>query len=240
MDAIVVDGVTKRYGMVTAVDDLTFTVPRGRVTGLLGPNGAGKTTTLRVLLGLVRPDRGTATFGGTPYRELVEPARRVGAVLDAMSFHPGRTARDHLRILAAAGGLDRDRVGVVLEQVGLGDAARRRAGGFSLGMRQRLGLAGALLGDPEILVLDEPANGLDPDGVRWLRLFLRDYAASGRTVLVSSHMLAEVAQTVDDVVILDAGRAVFQGPVGELAPSRSRLEDAFFQLTNHQAQRSSS
>lgn len=238
MNAIVFDGVTKRYGRLTAVDDLSFTVPTGRVTGLLGPNGAGKTTTLRVLLDLTRPDQGTATFDGTPYRNLTDPTRHVGAVLDAMSFHPGRSARNHLRILADASGIDAERVDQVLAEVGLATVAQRRVGGFSLGMRQRLGLAAALLGEPEILVLDEPANGLDPEGVRWLRFFLRDYAASGRTVLVSSHMLAEVAQTVDDVVILASGRAVHQGPIDGVASLDAGLEDAFFQLTNQATQRS--
>lgn len=217
MDAIVVSGLTKRYGDVTAVSDLSFTVASGRVTGLLGPNGAGKTTTLRALLGFVRPDAGSATFGGTPYRELERPAQLVGAVLDSGSFHPGRKARDHLAIVATTAGIDLARVDAVLVEVDLAQAAGRRVGEFSLGMRQRLALATALLGDPDVLVLDEPANGLDPDGVHWLRMFLRNYAASGRTVLVSSHMLAEVAQTVDDVVIISAGRLVRQGTLADVA-----------------------
>ncbi|NNF64175.1 MAG: ATP-binding cassette domain-containing protein [Acidimicrobiia bacterium] len=238
MDTIVVSGLTKRYGAVTAVDDLSFTVAQGRVTGLLGPNGAGKTTTLRALLGFTHPDAGSATFAGTIYRELEHPTRHVGAVLDTATFHPGRTARDHLEIMAVAAGIDLKRVDDVLAQVDLSDVANRRVKGFSLGMRQRLVLAGALLGDPAVLVLDEPANGLDPDGVHWLRLFLREFASSGRTVLVSSHMLAEVAQTVDDVVIVSKGRAVWQGPLADVVQVDGRtgesLEDAFFALTHTQ------
>lgn len=234
MDAIAVSGLTKKYGNVTAVDDLSFTVAQGRVTGLLGPNGAGKTTTLQTLLGFSRPDQGSATFGGVPYRALLEPARTVGAVLDSESFHPGRRARDHLAVLATIAGIDRSRVDQVLSEVDLAEAADRRVGGFSLGMRQRLALAGALLGDPHLLVLDEPANGLDPQGVRWLRMFLQGFAAAGRTVLVSSHMLAEVAQTVDDVVIIAAGRLVRQGSLASLttASDGENLEDAFFALTH--------
>jgi ABC-type Na+ transport system ATPase subunit NatA len=178
MAAISVQGLTKRFGDVLAVDQLDFDVDPGTVTGFLGPNGAGKTTTLRMLLGLVAPTSGTATIGGRPYRELADPARRVGAVLEASGFHPGRTARDHLRVLVTAAGLDQGRVDLVLEQTGLAAAARRRVGGFSLGMRQRLGLAAALLGDPEVLVLDEPANGLDPEGVHWLRGLVRGLAAA--------------------------------------------------------------
>jgi ABC-2 type transport system ATP-binding protein len=189
----------------------------GRVVGLLGPNGAGKTTTLRMLLGLVTPTAGSATIDGEPYCALDEPIRHVGAVLEATSFHPGRRAREHLRVLAATAGLPDERVDKVLADVGLTAVAHRRVGGFSLGMRQRLGLAAALLGDPEILVLDEPTNGLDPEGVRWLRQFVRGYAAAGRTVVVSSHLLAEVAQTVDDVVVLAAGRLVAHAPLAELA-----------------------
>jgi ABC-2 type transport system ATP-binding protein len=186
------------------------------VTGFLGRNGAGKTTTLRALLGLVRPSAGTATFSGVPYRDLERPTRSVGAVLDGSGAHPGHRARDHLRILAAGAGLPAPRVEAVLDEVGLADAAGRRVGGFSTGMRQRLSLAGALLGDPEVLVLDEPTNGLDPEGIRWLRQLLRRAAADGRTVLVSSHQLAEVAQTVDDVVIVDRGHVVAAGPLDEL------------------------
>jgi ABC-2 type transport system ATP-binding protein len=216
MAAISVQGLTKRFGDVLAVDRLSFEVGPGTVTGFLGPNGAGKTTTLRMLLGLVAPTSGTATIDGRPYRELADPLRRVGAVLEAGGFHPGRSARDHLRVLAKAAGLPAGRVGEVLEQVGLAAAGRRRVGGFSLGMRQRLGLAAALLGDPEVLVLDEPANGLDPEGVHWLRGLVRGLADQGRTVLVSSHLLAEVAQTIDRVVIIDRGRLVAQSTLADL------------------------
>jgi ABC-2 type transport system ATP-binding protein len=216
MAAISVQGLTKRFGDVLAVDQLHFQVDPGTVVGFLGPNGAGKTTTLRMLLGLVTPTAGTATIAGRPYRELPDPARRVGAVLEASGFHPGRSARDHLRVLATAAGLDPRRVDEVLEQTGLAAAGRRRVGGFSLGMRQRLGLAAALLGDPEVLILDEPANGLDPEGVRWLRGLVRGLADQGRTVLVSSHVLAEVAQTVDQVVIIDRGRLVAQSTLAAL------------------------
>ena len=216
MATIQIHGLVKRFGPVTAVDGLSFDVQPGTVTGFLGPNGAGKTTTLRMLLGLVAPDAGTATIDGLPYRELPEPLHQVGAVLEASSFHPGRTARAHLRIQALAADADASRIEDVLDLVGLTDAAGRRIGGFSLGMRQRLGLATALLADPEVLILDEPANGLDPEGIRWLRGLLRGFAAEGGTVLVSSHLLAEVAQTVDSVVIIDHGRLVAQGPVAEL------------------------
>ena len=237
MAAIELHGLTKRFGDVTAVDDLTFELQAGTVTGLLGPNGAGKTTTLRMLLGLVAPTAGTATFDGRRYAELDEPARHVGAVLEASSFHPGRRAVDHLAILASAAGLPALRARDALEQVGMAEHAHRRVGGFSLGMRQRLGLAAALLGDPSVLILDEPANGLDPEGVHWLRAFLRDRAAAGHTVVVSSHLLAEVAQTVDHVVILDSGRLVTSAPLSQLTaaaapgvvvrtadPDRLRLE----------------
>jgi ABC-2 type transport system ATP-binding protein len=222
MAAISVQGLTKRFGDVLAVDQLDFGVDPGTVTGFLGPNGAGKTTTLRMLLGLVAPTSGTATIGGRPYRELADPARRVGAVLEASGFHPGRTARDHLRVLVTAAGLAPGRVDEVLEQTGLAAAGRRRVGGFSLRMRQRLGLAAALLGDPEVLVLDEPANGLDPEGVRWLRGLVRGLADQGRTVLVSSHALAEVAQTVDQVVIIDRGRLVAQSTLTALTAGADR------------------
>ena len=222
MAAISVQGLTKRFGDVLAVDQLDFQVDPGTVLGFLGPNGAGKTTTLRMLLGLVTPTAGTATIAGRPYRELADPARRVGAVLEASGFHPGRSARDHLRILATAAGLDPRRVDEVLEQTGLAAAGRRRVGGFSLGMRQRLGLAAALLGDPEVLILDEPANGLDPEGVHWLRGLVRGLADQGRTVLVSSHVLAEVAQTVDQVVIIDRGRLVAQSTLAALTAGAER------------------
>jgi ABC-2 type transport system ATP-binding protein len=214
--AIETAGLTKRYGPVTAVDDLTFAVRDGAVTGFLGPNGAGKTTTLRMILGLARPTAGHATVLGRPYAELDHPARTVGANLEIAGAHPGRKGRDHLRALAAMAGLPRSRVGEVLRTVELEPAAGRRAGKYSLGMRQRLGLAATLLGDPRVLVLDEPANGLDPQGIRWLRDFLRGLAAEGRTVLVSSHVLSEVAQTVDDVVVIHRGRLVEQGPVTRL------------------------
>jgi len=231
MTVIHIRGLVKRFGPVTAVNELSFDVRAGMVTGFLGPNGAGKTTTLRILLGLVTPDAGTATFDGTPYADLTEPLHTVGAVLEASSAYPGRTARAHLGIQALAANADPSRVEDVLDLVGLTDAADRRVGGFSLGMRQRLGLATALLADPEVLILDEPANGLDPDGVRWLRDLLRGFAAEGGTAVVSSHMLAEVAQTVDDVVIIDHGRMVAQGPVADLTAGGAGLEDVFFQLT---------
>jgi ABC-2 type transport system ATP-binding protein len=214
--AIETVGLTKRYGSVTAVDDLTFSVRDGAVTGFLGPNGAGKTTTLRMILALARPTAGHATVLGQPYAKLAEPARVVGANLEIAGAHPGRKGRDHLRALAAMAGLPRSRVNEVLRLVELEGAASRRAGKYSLGMRQRLGLAATLLGDPQVLVLDEPANGLDPQGIRWLRDFLRGMASEGRTVLVSSHVLAEVAQTVDDVVVIHRGRLVDQGPVSRL------------------------
>ena len=216
MAVITLDGLTKRFGPVLAVDRLSFEVDQGTVTGFLGPNGAGKTTTLRMLLGLVTPTAGTARIHGRSYRELAAPSRQVGAVLEASSFHPGRTARDHLRVVTIAAGLPRARADEVLSRVGLEHAADRRVGGFSLGMRQRLALATALLGDPELLILDEPANGLDPEGIRWLREFLRNLADQGRTVLVSSHVLAEVAQTVDQVVIIAAGRLVTQSTLAAL------------------------
>ena len=222
MSAIEVQGLRKRFGAVDAVRDLTFSVEAGRITGFLGANGAGKTTTLRALLGLVRPTAGSATFGGTPYAELASPARTVGAVLEATGFHPGRRARDHLRILATTIGVPVGRVEEALAMVGLDDVGHRRVGGFSLGMRQRLGLAAALLGDPEILVLDEPANGLDPEGIHWLRELLRGAADQGRTVLVSSHLLAEVSQTVDDVVVIRAGELVAHGALADLLTARTQ------------------
>jgi ABC-2 type transport system ATP-binding protein len=202
---------------VVAVDQLSFTVDHGTVVGFLGPNGAGKTTTLRALLGLAEPTAGTATIKGKAYPELAEPLRQVGAVLETSGFHPGRTARNHVRIQAVAGRADCSRVEEVLELVGLTEHAGRRVGGFSLGMRQRLGIATALVGDPQVLILDEPANGLDPEGVRWLRDLLRGLAGQGRTVLVSSHLLAEVAQTVDSVVIIDRGQLVTQSSLEHLA-----------------------
>jgi len=212
-------GLTKRFGAVTAVDDLSVNVRHGSVTGFLGPNGAGKTTTLRMLLGLVTPTAGTATIDGQPYRALARPREVAGAVLESSGAYPGRTAAAHLRIEALVAGAPRSRVDEVLDLVGLADAAGRRVGGFSLGMRQRLSLATALLCDPEVLILDEPANGLDPEGVRWLRQMLRDLAGEGRTVLVSSHILAEVAQTADRVIIIDRGRLVAEASLAELTAS---------------------
>ncbi len=221
---IVVQDLTKRFGPVTAVQDLSFTVEPGSVTGFLGPNGAGKTTTLRMLLGLVRPTSGSTTINGLPFERLGNPATVVGAVLEAQSFHPTRSARAHLRCYAAAAGLPDERVEQVLTLVGLATAANRRAGEFSLGMRQRLALGTALLGDPQVLVLDEPSNGLDPEGIAWLRTFMRTFARGGRTVLVSSHLLAEVEQTVDQVVIISGGRTRYQGPLEDLRRSqRSRV-----------------
>ena len=216
MPAIEVSGVSKRFGSTLAVDDLSFTVERGHITAFLGPNGAGKTTTLRILLGLVNPTGGTATIDGKAYVALEDPVGTVGAVLDGGMFHPGRSGRNHLRGLARASGVAEARVDELLELVGLTGAADRRAGGYSLGMRQRLGLATALLGDPRVLVLDEPANGLDPQGIRWLRDFLRTLAGEGRAVLVSSHVLAEVAQTADEVVVIAHGKSVAQAPLAEL------------------------
>ena len=223
MAVIEVSALTKRFGSLVAVDDLSFEVPAAAIVGFLGPNGAGKTTTLRMLLGLVTPSQGSATINGRTYVELVDPLHQVGAVLEASSFHPGRTARSHLRIHALAGSSNMSRIDDVLGQVGLDTAADRRVGGFSLGMRQRLELATALLHDPEILILDEPANGLDPEGVRWLRDLVHGLAAEGRTVLVSSHILAEVAQTVDQVVILDHGRLVAQSTLAELTAQAGQV-----------------
>ena len=203
--AIEFDGLSKRFGKVQAVSDLSFSVERGRVTGFLGPNGAGKSTTLRMLLGLVRPNAGSASFGGLRYEELPHPSAHVGAVLEEASFHPGRSGRNHLRVLAAAGQHPESRVSEVLELVGLSGAADRRVKGYSMGMRQRLAIAAALLGDPDVLILDEPSNGLDPPGIRWMRDLLRSEAARGRAVLVSSHLLSEVSQSVDDVVVISHG-----------------------------------
>ena len=211
-----VSNLTKRFGTFTAVDDLTFAVEPGRVTGFLGPNGAGKTTTLRMLLDLVRPSSGTATIDGVPYHRLADPLGTVGAALEATSFHPGRSGRDHLRVLAAASGIPMARVDELLELTGIPAFARSRAGTYSMGMRQRLALAAALLGNPRVLLLDEPANGLDPEGIRWLRGFLRHLSDQGKTILVSSHLLSEVEQTADHVVIIANGRLVRQGSVAEL------------------------
>jgi ABC-2 type transport system ATP-binding protein len=211
--AIEIDSLSKRFGKVQAVSDLSFSVEAGRVTGFLGPNGAGKSTTLRILLGLVRPQAGTATFAGVRYEGLPHPSGHVGAVLEEASFHPGRTGRNHLRVLAAAGSHPPSRVGEVLETVGLKPAADRRVKGYSMGMRQRLAIAAALLGDPEVLILDEPTNGLDPPGSRWMRDLVRSEAARGRAVLVSSHLLSEVAQSVDDVVVISRGKLRGSGPL---------------------------
>ncbi|WP_433375771.1 ABC transporter ATP-binding protein [Actinoplanes sp. CA-142083] len=233
MTLVTATGLTKRFGAVEAVHDLDFQVAPG-ITAFLGPNGAGKTTTLRILLGLIHPTAGTATIDGKPYAALAHPRRTVGAVLEATGFHPGRTARQHLLVLTTGAGLPAARVGEVLDQVGLADAADRRVGGFSLGMRQRLGLAGALLGDPGVLILDEPANGLDPAGMAWLRGLLRQLADDGRTVLISSHVLAEVAQTVDRAIVISGGRLRYSGPLDGL--TADGLEAAFLRLTE-EAQR---
>jgi ABC-2 type transport system ATP-binding protein len=233
---IEVERLTKRYGKTVAVDDLTFRVTPGRITGFLGPNGAGKTTTLKAILALVRPTSGSTRVLGKPYRELEEPAHKVGAVLETSRYHPGRSGRNHLRVLAAQAGIQQSRVEEVLELVAMKEAAKRRVGGYSLGMRQRLGIAAALLGDPELLILDEPANGLDPAGIRWLRDLLRSLSQRGRTILVSSHVLAEIEQIADEVVIIHRGRFVAQSTTAELAaraaagvrvrsPQRDRLRE---------------
>ena len=206
----------KRFRKATAVDGLSFSVREGRITGFLGPNGAGKTTTLRILLGLVHPTSGRATIDGRRYRDLDAPSRRVGAVLEATNFHPKRSGRSHLRMLATASGVSEGRVDELIEFVGLGNVATRKVGGYSLGMRQRLSVAGALLGDPKLLVLDEPANGLDPEGIRWLRDFLRSFVADDKTVFISSHVLGEMQQLADEVVIIHHGRLVAHEPLGEL------------------------
>jgi ABC-2 type transport system ATP-binding protein len=229
--AVSVTHLAKTYGTHRAVSDVNFTVRRGSIVGILGPNGAGKTTTLRSLLGLVEPSGGTALFGDTRFRDLAEPSRKVGALIDTNVGHPGRTAVGHLAVLAAAMNASRSRISAVLDEVGLAEAAHRRIGGFSQGMRQRLGLAGALLGGPEILVLDEPSNGLDPDGIRWLRHLLLEFAASGGTVLLSSHVISEVEQTADEVVVIGGGRALAQAPVDQLSSGAGDLETAFFELT---------
>ena len=233
MTTIAVEHLTKRYGAVSAVDDLTFRLEPGRITGFLGPNGAGKTTTMRILLGLARPTSGTATINGRPYADLHHPLRHVGALMDPNVFHPGRSGRTALRIVGAPARIPDGRVDEMLDLVGLGEAARRRVGGYSLGMRQRLALAAALLGEPEALILDEPATGLDPEGVHWLRGMLRRMADEGRTVFVSSHLLAEVAQTVDELVVINRGRLVAAGSMAELLGRRdaSALEGFFLEAT---------
>jgi ABC-2 type transport system ATP-binding protein len=233
--AVSVRQLTKRYGDVLAVREVSFVLERGTITGFLGPNGAGKTTTLRVLLGLARPAAGQALVFGRRYEELEDPARRVGAVLESGDFDPGRSGRNHLRAIALAIGVATGRVEELLELVELQAVARRLVKTYSLGMRQRLGLAGALLGDPDLLLLDEPANGLDPAGVHWLRGFLRQFAASGRTVLISSHVLAEVAQTVDQVVIIDRGRRIATVRLDELPDGARSLEDLYLELTATEA-----
>jgi ABC-2 type transport system ATP-binding protein len=214
---------TKKFGNLTAVDNLSFTVEPGRITGFLGPNGAGKTTTLRMLLGLVRPTSGSATIGGQAYQQIRHPQRMVGSALEATNFHPGRSGRDHLRVMADTAGVGHQRVDEILEMVGIPAAARHRAGSYSMGMRQRLALAGALLGDPQVLMLDEPANGLDPEGIRWLRALLRHLSSQGKTILISSHMLQEVEQTVDDVVIIANGRLIRQAAIDDLAEHLSTV-----------------
>jgi len=228
---ITVSGLTKRFGRVTAVNGLSFTAAPGAVTGFLGPNGAGKTTTLRMLAGLVAPDAGAATISGHAYTRLASPGREAGVVLEAAGFHPARTGRDHLRVYCTASGYPLRRADEVLALTGLAAAGRRKARGYSLGMRQRLALAAALLGDPVALILDEPANGLDPEGIAWLRGLLRDFARSGRTVLYSSHVLPEVEQLADHVVIVSGGRLVRQGTLAELTGGRGGLEQVFLSLT---------
>jgi ABC-2 type transport system ATP-binding protein len=219
---IEVRGVRKTYGRTVALDDLTFTVRPGEVTGFVGPNGAGKSTTMRVILGMDAPDTGVALVGGRPYRRLARPLTQVGALLDAAALHPGRRARDHLLWMARGNGLPARRVDEVLEQVGLAAVARRRAGGYSLGMRQRLGIAGALLGDPPVLMFDEPVNGLDPEGIVWIRRLLRSLAAQGRTVLISSHLMGELQDTADHLLVIGHGRLVADTSVTELLTSASR------------------
>ena len=233
--ALTATNLTKRYGEVAAVDDLTFALEQGSITGFLGPNGAGKTTTLRLLLGLAEPTAGTTLVFGRPYRQLEDPSRRVGAVLESGDFDSGRSGRNHLRALALAAEISFDRVEEVMALVELTAAAARPVRTYSLGMRQRLGLAGALLGDPELLVLDEPANGLDPAGVHWLRGFLRQFAHDGRSVLICSHVLAEVAQTVDSVLILNRGRLVAERRIDELPDTARALEALYLDLTTEEA-----
>jgi ABC-2 type transport system ATP-binding protein len=221
---IVVSGLTKQYRKVRAVDDLSFTVQPGRVTGFLGPNGAGKTTTLRMILNLVTPTAGKATIGGAPYSQLADPLRHVGAILEASSAHKGRTGRNHLRVICAAAGLPLKRADETLELVGLVPAAKRKFRGYSLGMKQRLGIAAALLGDPKVLILDEPANGLDPEGIRWMRDLLKALAQQGRTILVSSHLLSEMELLADDVIIIANGKLVRQGTMATVVNGLATAE----------------
>jgi ABC-2 type transport system ATP-binding protein len=225
-------GLSKRYGATVAVDSLTFNVRSSMVTGFLGPNGSGKSTTMRLLLDLDAPDAGQVRIGGRRYRDLRWPLRQVGALLEARAFHPGRSARAHLRALAASNDIPRSRVEEVLGQVGLAEVAGRRAGTFSLGMAQRLGIAAALLGDPDVLLLDEPVNGLDPEGIRWVRDLLRSLAAEGRTVFVSSHLIGELSRTADHVVVIGRGRLLADTSVADLAARSASLEDAFLELTS--------
>jgi ABC-2 type transport system ATP-binding protein len=233
-------GLVKRYGPTTAVDNLSFDVLPGTVTGFLGPNGAGKSTTMRMIIGLDRPDAGLVKVGGKSYRDLRSPLREVGALLEAKAFHPGRTARAHLTALAASNSIPKRRVDDVLGITGLGKAAGRRAGKFSLGMAQRLGIAAALLGDPAVLLLDEPVNGLDPEGIRWIRNLLKNMAADGRTVLVSSHLISEVAQTADRLIVVGRGRLLAQTTVAGLSARGKSLEEAFFSLTEGSTEYSAS
>jgi ABC-2 type transport system ATP-binding protein len=228
---IVVSGLTKRFGSVIAVDDLSFAAEPGSVTGFLGPNGAGKTTTLRMLVGLVDPDAGGATISGRRYTTSAAPGREAGVVLEAAGFHPGRSGRNHLRVCCTACGYPLSRADEVLERTGLTEAGRRRVRGYSLGMRQRLAVATALLGDPAVLILDEPANGLDPEGIAWLRNLLQDYARRGRTVLFSTHILPEVEQLAERVVIISRGKLVRAGPLAELTAGQGGLERVFLSLT---------
>ena len=230
MAVIAIEGLVKTYGKENAVDNLTATVQKGRITGFLGPNGAGKSTTLRCLVGLSKPTSGSVTINDRPYRELDNPLSKVGTVLDSRGFHPALTGRQNLRVVAAAAGIDDSRVDEVLEMVELTEAAGRKMKKYSLGMKQRLALAGAILGDPEILILDEPANGLDPAGIAWLRNFLRQLAQGGRTILVSSHQLAEMQHTVDDVLIINKGKLIASG-TKEQVMGDGTLEEAFLKLT---------
>jgi ABC-2 type transport system ATP-binding protein len=233
---IEVRGLTKRYGPVLAVDALSFDVRPGVVTGFLGPNGSGKSTTMRMMLGLDEPAAGTARIGGRRYAELGWPLREVGALLEAKAFHPGRSARAHLAALAASNSIPASRVDEVLDLAGLRSAAGRRAGRFSLGMAQRLGIAAALLGDPGVLLLDEPVNGLDPEGIRWIRTLMRSLAAEGRIVFVSSHLISEMALTADRLIVIGAGRLLADTTVAELSARSASLEDAFLELTADSAQ----
>ena len=233
-------GLVKRYGSTIAVDNLSFDVMPGTVTGFLGPNGAGKSTTMRMMLGLDRPDAGSVRIGGKSYHDLRSPLREVGALLEAKAFHPGRTARSHLNALAVSNSIPKGRVNEVLAITGLEKAADRRAGKFSLGMSQRLGIAAALLGDPAVLLLDEPVNGLDPEGIRWIRNLLKNLAAQGRTVLISSHLISEVAQTADDLIVVGQGRLLAQTTVAELSARSHSLEEAFFGLTEGSTEYSAS